>query len=125
MNNPYTLSISDLKFWVHFGSKDEEKSHPQCVSFKISITFSRDLKVISTNNLDDAFCYVRSTELLKETVHKKRYNLIKHLTGDVYKIFKTNLSESGFDDSSLSITVTNLSSAIPDLHGGVSFTYNG
>lgn len=125
MDNSCILSISDFRLWVHLGVTDEEKFHHQCVSFKISITFSRDLKAISSDNLDDAFCYVKSTELLKEIVRKKRYNLIEHLAGDVYKTLKTSLDESGFVDSSLSVTVTKLSPPLRDIHGGVSFTYNG
>ncbi len=123
--NTWKLNISDLKLWVHLGCSEQEKHHPQCVSFNVSITSSSKLKATYSDNLDDGFCYSKATKLIKELTSKKRYNLIERLACDVYDILWQRLKDLGFADSILSITVTKLSPPVRDIHGGVSFTYDG
>lgn len=125
IDNSCKLTISDLRLWVHLGCSEQEKYYPQCVAFNVSITFSKNLKALSSDNLYDGFCYAKATKLLKESLAKKRYNLIEYLASDVYNILQSSLKKLGFTDSSLSVTVTKLSPPVSDIHGGVSFTYNG
>lgn len=123
--NTWKLNISDLRLWVHLGCSEQEKHHPQCVSFNISITSSSNIKATYSDNLDDAFCYSKATKLIKKSISKKRYNLIERLACDVYDILWQILKDLEFTDSALSITVTKLSPPVRDIHGGVSFTYCG
>ncbi|MEM6338374.1 MAG: dihydroneopterin aldolase [Pseudomonadota bacterium] len=123
--NTWKLNISDLRLWVHLGCSEQEKHHPQCVSFNVSITSSSNLKATYSDNLDDVFCYSKATKLIKKSISKKRYNLIERLACDVYDILWQILKDLEFTDSALSITVTKLSPPVRDIHGGVSFTYCG
>ena len=123
-SNTWKLNISDLRLWVHLGCSEQEKHHPQCVSFNVSLISSNKLKATYSDNLDDGFCYSKATKLIKESISKKRYNLIERLACDVYDILWQSLKDLGFVGSALSITVTKLSPPVRDIHGGVSFTYN-
>lgn len=123
-DNLSNITISDLKLWVHLGCSEQEKHHPQCVSFDISINFTTPPKAIISDNIEDAFCYANATELIKKTIKNKRYNLIEHLAAETHKILNDSLKKQNFD-AQLLVTITKLSPPVADIHGGVSFTYSG
>ena len=124
-NNLSNLIISDLRVWVHLGCSIQERHHAQCVSFDICITFSKNPKATASDDLNDGFCYAKAIDLIKEAAGSKNYNMIEHLAAYVHNILNTSLEQKGFSDASLAVTVVKLSPPVPDIHGGVSFTYYG
>ena len=123
-NNSSNITISDLRLWVHLGCSEQEKHYPQCVSFNININFSTNPKAAVSDNIKDAFCYANATRLIKKTIENKNYNLIEHLAFEVHTLLKDSLQKQNFN-ANLSVTIIKLSPPVADIHGGVSFTYQG
>ena len=124
LNNLIQLKISDFRLWLHLGCSDEEKHHVQCISFDISINFTRNPNAMLSDKLEDAICYSDATKLIKDNISSKRYNLIESLAFDVHRILADNFNKDEFKDISISVTVNKLSPPVPDIHGSVSFTYS-
>lgn len=124
-NSLSKLIISDLRLWVHLGCSQQERHHAQCVSFDICITFPENPKATASDDLNDGFCYAQATDLIKEAIESKSYNMIEHLATYVHNILHTSLKQKGFSDAYSSVTVVKLSPPVPNIHGGVSFTYCG
>lgn len=121
-NNSSNLTISDLKLWVHLGCSDQEKYHPQLVSFDILIDFFQNPQAVLSDKLEDSVCYANITNIIKETISNKKYNLIEYLAANTYDEI---IKHTGNKEISLTVTVKKLSPPVEDIHGYVSFTYKG
>lgn len=121
-NNSSNLTISDLKLWIHLGCSDQEKYHPQLVSFDILIDFFQNPQAVLSDKLEDSVCYANITNIVKETISNKKYNLIEYLAANTYDEI---IKHTGNKEISLTVTVKKLSPPVKDIHGYVSFTYKG
>ena len=112
-----------MRIWIHLGCSDEEKFHPQLISFNISLDFNSSPKGSSTDNLEDTICYLRLVEAIKAHCKNKRFNLIECLTESIHKLIKQLLLPHHNLIASIKIITHKVSPPIQDVHGGVVFTY--
>ena len=117
------LSIKDLRLWVHLGCSDEEKANPQAISVTLKLYFTKPPLGTTTDKLADSICYFQITELVQNTVSKRSFNLVEHLTYTIREDLYKHLESIGYGDVTLKVTVDKLSPPVPNLHGGVSFIY--
>ncbi|MDF3048329.1 MAG: dihydroneopterin aldolase [Candidatus Midichloriaceae bacterium] len=122
----YTFSklvIADLRLWVHLGCGEEEKLHPQMVSFDIEVLFKNPPKAIANDCLEDTICYAKLVQEVKAVCAGGRFNLVERLTGDVHASIKNYIANQKCLVESINVTVCKISPPVPDVHGGVFFTY--
>lgn len=117
------LSISDLRVWVRLGCTDQEKFHPQLVSFTIDLVFKAPLKALISDRLEETVCYFNLVQNIKRLCQNKSFNLIERLTADVYDAINASLGDQKSLISSVNLTTHKIAPPVPDVHGGVSFTY--
>ncbi len=118
------LSILDLRIWVHLGCSDHEKFHPQLVSFNIDIVFKEPPKAIVTDNISDTICYLDLVNNIQTYCHNKYFNLIERLTYSVHEIITSSLELQKSLISSINVEMKKVSPPVPNVHGGVTFTYS-
>ena len=123
-DNLTNITISDLVLWVHLGCSEEERFHPQSVSFDIIVSFMQPPKATINDDLNDTFCYAKAVQLIKKSLKGRHFNLIEHLAATIHDILSDTIKKQNLE-ASVSVTITKLSPPIPDIHGGVSFTYSG
>jgi len=124
MENFCKLSILDCRIWIHLGCSEEEKFHPQLVSFDIDLFFKAIPIGASSDNIEDTICYLKLTEIINNFCQNKRFNLIEYLTYDIYKIIVSSIDQNSLL-SLIKVTAKKISPPVPNIHGGVSFTYSG
>ena len=110
---------------MHLGYSEQERYQTQCVSFTIAINFAQNPKATLSDDLNDSFCYAEAISLVREHIKNKHYKLIEYLATEVHNILNSSLIQKKFKNTNLSVTVLKLSPPVPDIHGGVSFTYYG
>ena len=123
MNSQCTLSINDLRIWIHLGCGEAEKQNAQLVSFNIELIFKIPPDGLVTDDLDDTVCYLKLTQAIQNLCQSKRFNLIEHLSYEVRQAVVTLLT--GQNIAETKITVHKLAPPVPGVHGGVMFTYAG
>ena len=52
-----SLTLADLRLWVHLGVSAEEKTNPQAISVNIHIKFPSAPIGTTTDSLAETFCY--------------------------------------------------------------------
>lgn len=119
------LTISDLRVWVHLGCSEQEKHHPQPVSIDIQVNFKQHPEAIYTDSLEDAFCYLKASELIQAALKERQFNLIEYLAAFVHDTIYQAMIEGSQLRMDLVVTVKKLSPPVPGVHGGVSFVYAG
>ena len=112
-----------MRIWIHLGCSNEEKFHPQLISFNISLDLNSSPKGSSTDNLEDTICYLRLVEEIKAYCKNKHFNLIECLTESIYKLIEQLLLPHHNLIASIKIVTHKVSPPAPDVHGGVVFTY--
>ncbi|MFT4314497.1 MAG: dihydroneopterin aldolase [Wolbachia pipientis] len=117
------LLISDLRLWVHLGCSAEEKSSPQLVSIDIDFTFKSPPSGITTDQLKDTICYLEVVQNIQSLVQGKQFNLIEHLTHEIYRAINNLLLRKKHIISSVRVTTHKIAPPVPGVHGGVFFTY--
>ncbi|MDR2831623.1 MAG: dihydroneopterin aldolase [Rickettsiales bacterium] len=117
------LLISDLRVWVHLGCSAEERFHPQLVSINIDFTFKNPPLGLITDRLEDTVCYLEIVQSTQSLVQSKQFNLIEHLTHDIYITINNLLIQKKHIISSIRVTTHKVAPPVPDVHGGVCFTY--
>ena len=118
------LRIIDLRLWVHLGCSTEERANPQAVSVDVVIPFVQLPKGAYTDKLEDSVCYRRMIELIQDIVKTKEFNLVESLTLTIHQLLTSYLVTTDYHDLALKVIVKKLSPPIPNLYGGVSFTYS-
>ena len=116
------LQINDLRLWVAIGCSNEEKALPRCVSFDISIQFSGQVIAAVNDNLEFSVCYAKIVKKVQELCSKKKFNLIEYCAGEVHRIVRELVQ---LPVGNITVKATKLLPPVPDIHGGVSFTYCG
>jgi len=117
------LLISDLRLWVHLGCSAEEKSSPQLVSIDVDFTFKSPPSGITTDQLKDTICYLEVVQNIQSLVQGKQFNLIEHLTHEIYRAINNLLLRKKHIISSVRVTTHKIAPPVPGVHGGVFFTY--
>lgn len=117
------LLISDLRLWVHLGCSAEEKFHSQLVSVNIDFTFKSPPLGLTTDRLKDTICYLEVVQSIQSLVQSKQFNLIEHLTHDIYRAINNLLVQKKHIISSIRVTTHKVTPPVPGVHGGVLFTY--
>ena len=120
---PCKLSIKDLRLWVHLGCSPEEKVNPQPVSITLKLYFTEAPLGLTTDELADSVCYFRIVELVQKLLSDRAFNLVEHLTFTVREAVYKHLESIRQENVTLKVIVTKLSPPVPNLHGGVSFSY--
>ncbi|NSM56646.1 dihydroneopterin aldolase [Wolbachia endosymbiont of Atemnus politus] len=124
MGNPLcSLLIQDLRLWIHLGCSAEEKFHPQLVSINVDFTFKFPPVGLVTDRLEDTICYLEVVQNIKSLAQSKQFNLIEHFTHDVYVAINNLLMQKKHIISSIRVTTHKVAPPVPDVHGGVLFTY--
>ncbi|WP_265025286.1 MAG: dihydroneopterin aldolase [Wolbachia endosymbiont of Ephestia elutella] len=117
------LLISDLRLWVHLGCSAEEKFSPQLVSIDIDLTFKSPPSGLTTDQLKDTICYLEVVQNIQSLVQGKQFNLIEHLTHEIYRAINNLLLRKKHIISSVRVTTHKIAPPVPGVHGGVFFTY--
>ncbi|MDR1139005.1 MAG: dihydroneopterin aldolase [Rickettsiales bacterium] len=117
------LLIRDLRLWVHLGCSAEEKFHSQLVSINVDFTFKSPPVGLITDRLEDTICYLEVVQSIQSLAQSKQFNLIEHFTRDVYIIINNLLMQKRHIISSIRVTTHKVAPPVPDVHGGVLFTY--
>lgn len=117
------LLISDLRLWVHLGCSAEEKSSPQLVSIDVDFTFKSPPLGLTTDQLKDTICYLEVVQNIQSLVQSKQFNLIEHLTHEIYRAINNLLLRKKHIISSVKVTTHKTAPPVPGVHGGVFFTY--
>ncbi|WP_438456243.1 dihydroneopterin aldolase [Wolbachia endosymbiont of Kerria lacca] len=117
------LLISDLRLWVHLGCSAEEKSSPQLVSIDVDFTFKSPPSGLTTDQLKDTICYLEVVQNIQSLVQGKQFNLIEHLTHEIYRAINNLLLRKKHIISSVRLTTHKIAPPVPGVHGGVFFTY--
>jgi len=117
------LLISDLRLWVYLGCSAEEKFHSQLVSVNIDFTFKSPPLGLTTDRLEDTICYLEVVQSIQSLVQSKQFNLIEHLTHDIYRAINNLLVQKKHIISSIRVTTHKVAPTVPGVHGGVLFTY--
>lgn len=108
---------------MRLGCTREEKHFPQCVSFHIELVFNTPPEGIITDQLEDTICYVNAVHGIRELCKTREFNLIEHLAGEVSQVIQNTLGPQKAQLSACHVTVTKMAPPVPDIHGGVSFSY--
>lgn len=114
------LLISDLRLWVHLGCSAEEKFFPQLVSIDVDFTFKSPPSGLTTDQLKDTICYLEVVKNIQSIVQGKQFNLIEHLTHDIYRMINDLFMQK---EHSVRVTTHKIAPPVPGVHGGVFFTY--
>ncbi|MDG7052442.1 MAG: dihydroneopterin aldolase [Wolbachia endosymbiont of Alcedoecus sp.] len=117
------LLIRDLRIWVHLGCSTEEKFHSQLVSINVDFTFQSPPVGFITDRLEDTICYLEVVQSIQSLAQSKQFNLIEHFTRDVYIIISKLLMQKRHTISSIRVATHKVAPPVPDVHGGVLFTY--
>jgi dihydroneopterin aldolase len=121
---PPKLSIFDLRIWVHLGCSEQEKFHPQLVSFDIDLIFKTIPNAVITDKLEETICYLGIAEKVKSLCKNKYFNLIEHLSYNIYKVINESLNENRLFIELINVTTKKISPPVPGINGGVSFSYS-
>ncbi|MGL9682062.1 MAG: dihydroneopterin aldolase [Wolbachia sp.] len=117
------LLIKDLRLWVHLGCSVEEKFHSQLVSINVDFAFKSSPVGLITDCLEDTICYLEVVQSIQSLASGKRFNLIEHFTHEVYVTISNFLIQKRHILSSIRVTTHKVAPPVPDVHGGVLFTY--
>ncbi|MDR0296618.1 MAG: dihydroneopterin aldolase [Rickettsia sp.] len=117
------LIISDLRVWIHLGCSDQEKFHSQLVSFNIELEFTTPPKGTITDKLEDTVCYLELVQSIKSLCQTKHFNLIEHLTKEVYHAIDKSLIKHRDLVKCVNVMTRKMSPPVQDVHGGITFTY--
>ncbi|OCA06659.1 dihydroneopterin aldolase [Wolbachia endosymbiont of Trichogramma pretiosum] len=116
------LLISDLRLWVHLGCSTEEKFSPQLVSIDVDFTFKSPPSGLTTDQLKDTICYLEVVQNIQSLVQGKQFDLIEHLTHEIYRAINNLLLQKKHIISSVRVTTHKIAPPVPGVHGGVFFT---
>ena len=119
----FKLSVLDLRIWVHLGCSDQEKFNPQLVSLNIELYFKSLPEGAANDGLEDTVCYSDLVLNVKSFCQNRKFNLVENLTREIYKVVEESLKQHRSLVSFICVTGHKISPPVPDIHGGVTFTY--
>lgn len=86
------LEINNLILLIYIGVEPYEKVNPQEIKFNIAIEFGAVPKACSSDSINDAICYDKLVNQIKDFCSNKEFNLIENLAYLVHKHLKTSFS---------------------------------
>ena len=121
-----SLTINDVRLWVHLGANVQEQTHVQAVSISIQLDFATAPLAMATDHLTDTFCYATAIDHIQQRLAQlPPFHLIEHLTACVYAILYHDLLSLSYQDVTLDVSVTKLTPPVPNLLAGVTFRCRG
>ncbi|QKX02217.1 dihydroneopterin aldolase [Wolbachia endosymbiont of Dirofilaria (Dirofilaria) immitis] len=117
------LFIQDLRLWIHLGCGIEEKFNLQLVSISIDFIFKSPPLGFITDQLGDTICYLEVVQNIKSLVQNKQFNLIEHFNHDICVTVSNLVMQKKHIISSIKVVTHKVVPPVPDVHGGVVFTY--
>lgn len=84
MQNPL-LQINELELGVFLGLPSEERARRQMVKLDIEILFPEVPGACNTDDINDTVCYHKLINSLRGELEDKKFQLIEHLTSEIYK----------------------------------------
>ena len=112
-----------MRIWVHLGCSDQEKCNPQLVSLNIELYFKSLPEGAISDMLEDTVCYSDLVLNVKSFCQNRKFNLVENLTREIYKVVEESLKQHRSLVSFICVTGHKISPPLPDIHGGVTFTY--
>jgi FolB domain-containing protein len=88
------LTLEKLKLNVYLGATATERAKKQDVLLNLTITFPKLPRACSTDNLPDTICYQIITDKIRLFCKDKRFNLIEHLTSQLFTFIKNMLPKN-------------------------------
>ena len=112
-----------MRIWVHLGCSDQEKFNPQLVSLNIELYFKSLPEGAKNDRLEDTVCYSDLVQNVKSFCQNRKFNLIEHLTREIYKVVEEPLKQQRSLVAFICVTGHKMLPPVPDIHGGITFTY--
>lgn len=112
-----------MRIWVHLGCSDQEKFNPQLVSLNIELYFKSLPEGVISDRLEDTVCYSDLVQNVKSFCQNRKFNLIEHLTREIYKVVEEPLKQQRSLVAFICVTGHKMLPPVPDIHGGITFTY--
>ena len=112
-----------MRIWVHLGCTEQEKFNPQLVSLNIELYFKSLPEGARNDKLEGTVCYAALVQKVKSFCRNRQFNLIEHLTAEIYQVVKDSLKQHRSLVTFIGVTGHKMSPPVPDIHGGVTFTY--
>ncbi len=112
------LKINQFELSLFLGWSAEERAEAQTIFLDIDLVFGEPPLACTTDNLNDTVCYFELTEKLRSQFTEKPFRLIEHLAHEIYAFIKKHTCPS----MKVLVHLTK-QPAIPQLKGGVCFTY--
>lgn len=118
-NTEGVLSVTGLRLNLFVGCLAEEKLCRQPVDIDFSFFFPAAPKGCASDKLDETICYARCIAVIREMTQKRHFYLLEHLGFEIH----TALSDVVPEDVCIQVRVTKPHPPLPEVNGGVSFTY--
>ena len=112
-----------MRIWVRLGCSDQEKFNPQLLSLNVELYFKALPEGATSDRLEDTVCYSDLVQNVKSFCRNRQFNLIEHLTAEIYQVVKDSLKQHRSLVTFIGVTGHKMSPPVPDIHGGVTFTY--
>jgi dihydroneopterin aldolase len=112
-----------LRIWVRLGCSDQEKFNPQLLSLNVELYFKALPEGATSDKLEDTVCYSDLVQNVKSFCRNRQFNLIEHLTAEIYQVVKGSLKQHRSLVTFIGVTGHKMSPPVPDIYGGVTFTY--
>lgn len=120
-SNNTTLSFDKLSIKVHLGVSDNEHVNSQEIYLSLKLISTETPKACLSDNIEDAICYDRLSQTIKEFCIGKEFKLIECLTYQLYKVVKNFINDPNIR---IWLKVDKYPTSMKDLLGAVSFTYH-
>jgi len=75
------------------------------------------------DRLEDTVCYSDLVQNVKSFCQNRKFNLIEHLTREIYKVVEEPLKQQRSLVAFICVTGHKMLPPVPDIHGGITFTY--
>ncbi|HXH54560.1 MAG TPA: dihydroneopterin aldolase [Gammaproteobacteria bacterium] len=108
-----------MRVWVRLGCTPEEKYNSQLVSINTHVLFSSPPLGVQTDRLSDTVYYLKTIECIQALVKKKSFNLIEHLTSQIYETTYQYLMDLRWEGITLKVSINKVSPPVPGIHGGL------
>ncbi|MBS0235879.1 MAG: dihydroneopterin aldolase [Proteobacteria bacterium] len=111
--------------WVRLGCTPEERAYVQPISVQITLHMQNTPPGCNSDLLEETYCYQAMIERVELALKDRQFNLVEHLGMTIWEWVRLYIDEAAIDDcgAALEVSVTKLNPPIPNLNGGVTFTY--
>jgi FolB domain-containing protein len=118
---PHTrLTLHQLELLLSLGWTEAERLQKQIILLDITIDFNEPPTACMSDALEDTNCYDTLIKKIVETMTPKSFQLIEHLSYEIYQLIKSFLVQSEL----ITVTVTKKPVlSTPTTLAGVSFSY--